>query len=113
MKLPPDHYNVARHIVSEKHCKLLAEGVAGDERAIQAENSNPNNDGMQDVSDGGKKSATSNENTPTETADGDGDSGNALPVQDGLLVVNGFDVVKYIRGLEGRISELEAANAVP
>lgn len=43
------------------------------------------------------------------------DSQNALPVRDGLFVVNGFDVVKYIRGLEGRISELErkleAANA--
>jgi len=85
---------------------------------MQAENSNPNYDSMQDASDGmGKKSATSKEKTPTETADGNGNSENALPVQDGLLVVNGFDVVKYIRGLEGRISELEAmlaaANAVP
>ena len=82
---------------------------------MQTENSNPNIDSMQDASDGGKKSATSNEKTPTETADGDGDSENALPVQD--LVVNGFDVVRYIRVLEGRISELEAmlaaANAVP
>ena len=62
---------------------------------------------MQDASgDMGKKSATSNEKTPAEIAAGEGDSENALPV--GALVVNGFDVLKYIGDLEKRITHLEA-----
>lgn len=40
-----------------------------------------------------------------------GDSQNAPPAQDGSLVLNGFDVIKYIRGLEERISELESKEA--
>ena len=44
----------------------------------------------------GKKKSTYND-----------DSQNALTIQGGL-VVNGLDILQYIRGLEGRISELES-----
>lgn len=65
---------------------------------------------LQDAADGGKKSATKRK-TPKknvgkkEARDG-GNSQNALTVEGGL-VVDGLDITKYIRGLEGRISELE------
>ncbi len=75
-------------------------------------------DSTQDAVDGEKKSVKGK--TPEEPADSnsdhDGRNALALPVQDGLLVMNGFDVVKYIRWLERRVSELErkaAANATP
>lgn len=53
----------------------------------------------------GNNSATSNDETPAETAAGDGNSENALPV--GLLVVNGFDVLKHIADLEKHVNELQ------
>ncbi len=97
MQLPyPDGVN--QHIVGKRHRERVSREVdsvegdstgvaaAGDEAAVQAE-------------------------IPES-----GDSQNALPVQDGSLVMNGFDVIKYIRWLEGRITKLEmklAENATP
>lgn len=71
-------------------------------------------DMLQDAANGGKKSATK-QKTPKKNAGKNAGkkkardvsiSQNALTVEGGL-VVNGLDIVKYIRGLEGRISELE------
>lgn len=92
MQLPyPDGIN--QHIVGKRHRERVSHEVdsvegdsAADEAAVQAE-------------------------IPES-----GDSQNALPVQDGSLVMNGFDVIKYIRWLEGRITKLEmklAENATP
>lgn len=71
----------------------------------------PGHDNMlQDAANGGKKSATKQKtpkkNASKKQASDVGSSQNTLTVQGGL-VVNGLDIVKYIRGLEGRISELE------
>ena len=52
-----------------------------------------------------KKKATKKGGGKKKTTDTD-DNQIALTVQGGL-VVNGLDIIKYIRGLEGRISELE------
>jgi len=66
---------------------------------------------MQDAADAEKKSGSTKRKTPKKNAGkkkatGDSDIQTALTIQGGL-VVNGLDIVKYIRGLEGRISELE------
>lgn len=66
---------------------------------------------LQDAADAEKKKASTKRKTPKKNAGkkkatGDSESQTALTIQGGL-VVNGLDVVKYIRGLEGRISELE------
>eukprot|EP00985_Skeletonema_marinoi_P000570 scaffold210_cov117-Skeletonema_marinoi.AAC.8 len=69
-------------------------------------------DMLQAAASGGKKSPTKrkapkkNAGKKKATATDDDDSQIALTVHGGL-VVNGLDIVKYIRGLEGRISELE------
>ena len=82
------------------------DSVADDDTTMQAEMS------LQDEAhDAAKKqSASSKPKKAEKTAEaaGDGDGQNSLPImQDGLLVVNGVDVGKYIRRLEERISELE------
>lgn len=116
---------ISKHIIGKRHREKVAfydadsveggDSVPGDETA---ELPVQDYDSTQDAADGGKKSVKGK--TPEEPADsnsdGDGRNALALPVQDGLLVMNGFDVVKYIRWLEGRVSELErkaAANATP
>ncbi len=72
----------------------------------------PDYDGMlQDAADAEKKKASTKRKTPKKKAGkkkafGDSNSPTALTIQGGL-VVNGLDIVKYISGLEGRISELE------
>ena len=118
--------SVSAHIVGSNHCKRVAknlqkkqdadsvegdEAVDSDETTGQAKNlALLDFDRMpQDAADGGGKSATKRK-TSKKTADGDDDddegSQNALTEQGGM-VVNGFDIVKYIRGLERRVSELE------
>ena len=90
------------------------EAVASDETTGQViVPALPDNDNMlQAAAGGGKKSPTKrkapkkNAGKKKATATDDDDSQIALTVQGGL-VVNGLDIVKYIRGLEGRISELE------
>lgn len=72
----------------------------------------PDYDGMlQDAANEEKEKASTKRKTPKKNAGkkkatGDSDIQTALTIQGGL-VVNGLDIVKYIRGLEGRISELE------
>ena len=53
-----------------------------------------------------KRKAPKKSGVTKNKRDTDNDNQIALTVQGGL-VVNGLDVIKYIRGLEGRISELE------
>ena len=116
--------DINKHIIGKRHLEKVAfydaDSVGGDSVPSDetAELSAQDYDSTQDAADGEKKSIKGK--TPEETADsdsdGDGRTALALPVQDGLLVMNGFDVVKYIRSLEGRVSELErkaAANATP
>ncbi len=118
--------DITKHIIGRRHLEKVAfydadsvEGghsVASDEKAVLfVEDCDSIS---QDAADGGKKSIKGKMPKKTADSDSDDDGQNALalPVQDGLLVMNGFDVVKYIRWLEGRISELErkeAANATP
>ena len=65
---------------------------------------------LNDVAAGGKVSAakrkTPNNKVAKKKKARNGNSQNALTVEGGL-VVNGLDIVKYIRGLEVRISDLE------
>ena len=120
-----DYANVTKHIVGSRHLGKVTghlrrhqeslvngdslegdtDSVADDDTAMQAEMS------LQDEEHAAQKqSASSKPKKAEKTADaaGDGESQNSLPImQDGLLVVNGVDVGKYIRKLEERISELE------
>lgn len=128
---------VVQHIIGEGHCKKVAKiyrdkesiiysklpedaNVAGDEAVASDEATGqvaipalPDyNSILQATANAGKKSPTKRK-TPKKNVSknnatfDDGDSQTALTVQGGLIV-NGLDIVKYIRGLEGRISELES-----
>mmetsp|Transcript_2844 Transcript_2844/g.3644 ORF Transcript_2844/g.3644 Transcript_2844/m.3644 type:complete len:240 (+) Transcript_2844:129-848(+) len=118
--------SVVSHIIGDIHCERVARNlqeqqdvdsvsVEGDEAVVSDDTTGQakipallDYDRMPlDAADGKKKSATKQKASKKKAdEDDDGDSKNALTGQGGL-VVNGLDIVKYIRGLERRVSDLE------
>jgi glutaredoxin len=125
---------IVQHIIGEGHCRRVAkiykdkesitysklalkkddeesdEALEGEEEQMQVPVLPDHDNLLLDVA-GGKKNSATKQKTPNKKvgkkkATSDGNSQNTLTVHGGL-VVNGVDIVTYIRGLEGRVSDLE------
>ena len=115
---------VVKHIIGKEHCKKVAQvlqnnegGAYSQQQFNKHESAVVENEAdetlyegtlVQDLADGGencivkRKAHKKKAKSPRDVEN----SQNVLAAE-GVLVVNGLDIVKYIRGLEGRISELE------